>query len=357
MTRYKLSVIPITGIHIGTGDEISPLEYTIVSEENKDIFRRFQPEKILAGFSEGQKNRLDKLIDNNKIQEIMALFHQHVTEENCLYECDISQDEAMEYYDKINDLRNQLIISEMYRDRGHFQPVIPGSSLKGAIRTAIINQLSPSGKQYGQRDEYYLVKDSLKKDNAFNDPFRSVRITDCPVKGQKIQSIQRFINFKENRNNGQDFTDKMRMVMEVIRGKLMGGDSSAEGYLDIDERLNRIQSEIKKWRPSPVKIDLKMIIHACNQFFMKNMEAEHRKFYENSMYKRLSDISHTMINWTKEKIQKKNCCLIRLGRFSHVENVTEEKYRNPKTKKGYGNTRTLMNKEFPTGWAILEMEE
>lgn len=52
--------------------------------------------------------------------------------------------------------------------------------------------------------------------------------------------------------------------------------------------------------------------------------------------------------------------LIRIGRWSHVEAVTVEKYRQPKSNKGYGRTRTLFEYEgahYPMGWCTYTLEE
>jgi len=92
---------------------------------------------------------------------------------------------------------------------------------------------------------------------------------------------------------------------------------------------------------------------ACNRFYREKLEMEHRKFYRNSSLERFSKALIDMV-------MEKNAFLLRVGRFSGVESVTLDEYRNPKTpgKKGkWGTSRNVAEGMYPMGWVKVTVEE
>jgi len=78
---------------------------------------------------------------------------------------------------------------------------------------------------------------------------------------------------------------------------------------------------------------------------------EHNKFYKNSI---ISNSSEALLN---EEIED-NSFLIRVGRFSGVESVTLDNYRNPRPPgKGiWGKSRNLAQMKYPMGWIKVKVE-
>jgi hypothetical protein len=109
------------------------------------------------------------------------------------------------------------------------------------------------------------------------------------------------------------------------------------------------------------KIDLSKLINMMNDFYIPKYKDEMRKFYEkphlSHVKKELSEVTQRIDNL------KSNEALIRVGHFSHVECVTFDEVRKPKTReqKGkslpWGTTRTLANGKIPFGWAVLRFLE
>jgi hypothetical protein len=88
-------------------------------------------------------------------------------------------------------------------------------------------------------------------------------------------------------------------------------------------------------------------------FYKDKMEQEHKIFYKGSEVEKISD---QLLNISFDD----NSFLLRLGRFSGVESVTLDKYRNPKPsgkKSVWGTSRNLAEGLFPIGWIKVTVSE
>lgn len=359
--KYRIRIRPITAIHIGTGDLIDPSQYSIIQNNQKYFLLRYRPETIINTLNDEERSKFNQLLDKDDYSKITLFLHDKVNLNNALYVCETTENQGLEFNKKRNNLNdNRLMIHAIYRNQQSLEPVIPGSSIKGAIRTAVINQISneePTSnyKRVGELEfesEILGYNKDIKKD-----PFRCLAVGDCTVHGKNRQFIIPYVNFKENRLKGDDFIEKMRNVNEAIRGYLFNGD--AYGDFDLTIRQELLKSSIESNYGSfqfkmQEQFSISNLFKACSNFYTHQIKNEIDKFYKNSKHKKLRE---TAENLTKEieKIDGKTECLIRLGRFSQVESVTVNKYRRPKAKNGYGNTRTLVNSLFPGGLAMLEL--
>ncbi|MBU4486121.1 MAG: hypothetical protein KKD38_04265, partial [Candidatus Delongbacteria bacterium] len=59
MARYKITVIPLTNVHIGTGEEIDLLHYSVIDGE----FWRFNPDSVISYLDDEVKQELYEYID------------------------------------------------------------------------------------------------------------------------------------------------------------------------------------------------------------------------------------------------------------------------------------------------------
>ena len=83
------------------------------------------------------------------------------------------------------------------------------------------------------------------------------------------------------------------------------------------------------------------------------MEKEHEKFYKNSEVEKYSkQLLSTILD--------NDSFLVRVGRFSGVESVTLDNYRNPKppgNKTTWGTSRNLAESKYPMGWIKVTIYE
>jgi len=345
MSKYQIKAEPLTAIHIGTGKTLSPLEYYIKENGNNTYeLKRFKLEKIISTLPEKKRKTFNSLLDENDILKIRKFINNNISEECVVYHSPVSKSVYFAYRDKLNDMNNQLLIEEIYRDQRSFSPIIPGSSIKGAIRTAILSRL---GESFQQLNGKFAEKDILGFKNAKDDPFRALQVSDCIISGDNKEYISDFVNFKENRNNSMDFAS-MQMFNEQIRGKLLKGDAIGSFEIILNEGLFSISTPLNSWDPIKSSFSIADIMFACNYFYSRQLENEYNKFYRNSKYAELKD--HVDLIIEEFNSLKNNECIIRLGRFSQVESITIEKHRKPWNEKGYGQTRTLSEEKYSMGW-------
>ena len=141
---YKIKIEPLTAVHIGTGNSLSLLDYKL-SKTSSGLrkYVRFSSDSILNRIATDEKLRHDfeAMTLNNDMKTIQNFFHLNMKNEDVSYLC-LPTKEFEEKYDinvKKDPLQNACEVQEMYRPSEKSFPTIPGSSIKGAIRTALVD--------------------------------------------------------------------------------------------------------------------------------------------------------------------------------------------------------------------------
>lgn len=389
--RYKLTIEPITPVHIGTGDELTPLDYTVNSKLGKldfgrNMYLKFSSDRILNRLIESGNTRLVTQFENASVQgnmkELQRFFQENFSSIDDLdYPCEVTKGFANRYsanrgkdpYD------NAAKVYQIYRPEGLKTPVIPGSSLKGAIRTAVLNSIlyHISDEEYkalkDDFDRFRNDKDKSKFEarlqkvllgsytDAKDDPFRAVQIADCTFPAKNSQIVGELYNVSLNPKEEKIESLGIQILAESIKGLLLGASTKAETTLLIDTDLLGT-NQIKK------KISAQEIVKSCNDFFEEQFYLEFKKFYEGAI-----DDSCDLIDKLDATIsdivnKNDNSFVVRVGRWSQVEFVTfGSDFRNPKTPKGkdgkpkgWGGTRTLFDFDgqyLPMGWCKCTIEK
>jgi len=253
-------------------------------------------------------------------------------------------------------------INQVYFNKIKGEPYIPGSSIKGAIRTAILEkmrqQLEEEGIQLSPEKQSYKYKKTpdfeteIYSKGKFNhhsvkdDPFKFLKISDFHLKSSKLNLDKVDINssdipFFSTMTDAECFSEN-----EVV----------AKGTISISSDI--VNSPLREFS------NLDSIFKACNEFFVNNfnkkknrpqvwIDFEKRKIIISKLRSVLEDSSSN----TK--------FLIRIGHFSGIENITYNVLQNPeinwkiKNKKvnfECSNARSLVE-GFPLGYCALYKEE
>lgn len=403
--KYSIIIEPLTAVHIGTGEELTPLDYTLAPgktqrDNSKMMYWKFSPDKIIDRLIKNGESRKLSLLDSysgaGNMKE-MRKFYQ----ENCVlpddmdYLCDTTA-AFRRVYEQNKDkdpVDNASVVNQIYRPKGKKGPVIPGSSFKGAVRTALLNY-NLSGipdKEYteavdefnkeksGMRHDYRKLNNSLQSfafgepfdvnrhTDAKTDPMRSVLFADAAFPVANTQTVGMMKNISYDKANEElKAIDKLQMIAEMIQGTLIGGKASSEMISAIDEDLQHavIENEKKSFAIDK-HISMQEICAACNDFYLQEFNNEYEKFYKPCVdgVKIVNELRQIL----QTSVAMPHTFIIRIGRWSQVEFVTfEDNFRNPKTpvRKGkqqsYGGTRTVLdyNGEYvPMGWCRCTVKE
>ncbi|MDR2580743.1 MAG: RAMP superfamily CRISPR-associated protein [Fibromonadaceae bacterium] len=265
------------------------------------------------------------------MKELQKLFQSKCTKEDIDYKSKITKHFLNKYEEnsKKDPLQNAAKILEMYRSKNDFVPIIPGSSIKGAIRTAVLDE-----------------KGKNKENKEDNELFRSLAIADCTFSSEStiVGAMQMLNKYGEKKAD-------MQILADVILGSCIG-DRNFSGEIDlmIYEKLQKCLS-----------IDL--IRKKCNEFYLREFDKEYEKFYK----KKENEEQYKVIKWLKKELdgieKKEDSFVIRLGRWSQVEFVTFQD-RKPLTRRGkdgkplpHGTTRTVFMYSgyfVPMGWCVCK---
>lgn len=374
---YKLTVEPITPIHIGTGNILTPLEYKTILTKAGNRYVRFSSDSILSRIATDKNLALEfeKITQSNDMKKYHEFFDKNCSSDDVLYTCLVTDEFRKKYFEnkQKDPTQNAAQVYEIFRDADSPHPVIPGSSLKGSIRTAVLQGLlnQVSDNDYNKlEDEFNFLKDNQKKSfdlklqkkilqctDAKTDPFRAIEIADCKFDGRNGQIVGLVKNISALKNGELKAIEKLQIQIEAIFGSMIGSDKISESALRINENLQNLNGVSKR-------ITIKDIIDFCNDFYINQFEEEYENFYKNAYDK--VDLISKLKMILNNSVKEKNTFILRVGRFSQLEFVTMEDnfraYWDTKKKciKEKGGTRTVFDYDgqyIPLGWCKCKVEE
>lgn len=364
MKRFKIRLEILTPTHIGTGEVYEPLSFFVRKDENALFEVDFEKFCELITKNEEMRNKLISYARSG-MKGIIKLYRIFEKLCNRFYEngignfikrkINIFPDFVNHYYDLVNipdekleKLSEEELIGKFKRFEIHRiaisqsnEPYIPGSSLKGSIRTAVLNlrkgflkRKSPEDyKENKTYDGKRLERDILNYEGPKDDPFKSVKISDL----FPVNSCETEIVYAVNRKKTGERASGPYQMLEVIReGAIF------EGILSLESSPN-IKSPVNK----------KEIEEALKEFYGKEFKNEIKII--NKLNLKLN------VNLPEDGI------ILRIGRHSGAECITIEGFRRIKVKTRAGfkilsNSTTIwlasedrrgFNLIAPFGWAKL----
>lgn len=149
-TTWDLAITPLAPVHIGTGEDYEPTQYVI---DGQGLYS-FSPAAALRALPEAARGDLLRILSGEPtvelLKQVQGFFHRQA--ERLIPEAEqvipVLPTIAAEYANRVGktaqkerdrDIINQLRIARTYGDAAMGRPILPGSSLKGAIRTALLD--------------------------------------------------------------------------------------------------------------------------------------------------------------------------------------------------------------------------
>lgn len=155
LNNYKLKLTTLSPVHIGTGDVYDPTNYII--DENK--LYKFDEVLFYKSLDVTSKKKFDTKINSNDYMQIIDFYKSKKQEAKSIsyFECQVSSQVQTAYNKQINKdgtrNSNQLQIDTTFKNPNTFRAIIPGSSIKGMIGTAM--------KIYPRKIEEYYIRQNL----------------------------------------------------------------------------------------------------------------------------------------------------------------------------------------------------
>lgn len=287
--RKTIKLQTLTPVHIGSG-EILKENFDYIKDnrfvyilDSKKLFKQLEEK----GFSE---DKLTNALTQGNIKAIVDKYLSNILVTNyCIRKIQITPNQREKFKD---GLREQI-----YDGLG--KPYIPGSSIKGAIRTVLMSYLLLQQKQNGI---------NFKPDSILGDIMRYLQVSDVLFEDGCTDALN-MINLNIRTNNSFEDTSKKQLVEAITKDK--------ESSLII---------KISDTQKFQVANSIEGLFHLINHHTKRILNNEINFWYDYTAYDN-STIVQDYINACK-RINKEinaiatNSCILRLGHANGWKFIT-----------------------------------
>jgi CRISPR-associated protein Csm5 len=386
LSRHTMALTPLSPIHIGCGEDFEPTNYVIDAEQK--LLYGFDPSRAIL--PEALVKELTELGEKGNWLGIQNFFRNHQEHFKPLAQIlmPVADGVAMDYRKNIGKVTNveadgKQVINRLSIER-HIHsrniPYIPGSSLKGALRTAWMDRLNerrPVTDKDEKKNSSKLAKRLLKGDFSTS-PLRLLKIGDLmPTDGVTrciLYAVNRYKRPKTDANKKPKgvtarkeciLPGQYRALMGEIALQSLGGKGILNG-----EKRNVPQQDM---RPN-----LAQIARDCNDYHLPRLREELAEMEKTGLVNPAWKNAMEMLlkETLAEHLKSGRVMLVRIGRYGGAGSKTltetadikimlgkdetgRQQYEfRPKTTTYWLAAQTSDDQKhmIPFGWAILEID-
>lgn len=352
--RFPIALTPLSPIHIGCGEYYDPTEYLV-----KDgVLFAFEP--ISVNLKPNEFQELGKIAKAASTKDLALFYQKHSDLYMPMTKSLVPVAQGFESnYRKmfpVNTGRNVKPIKKnetnqcladrtayLYGKDGLSQAYVPGSGIKGAIHTSLLDRVNHSQPR-DKKDDL----DKLVLRGTFSDsPMKQIKVSDFLCQGEFTATRILFANRVKKTLSvyGQGIPNYFECVMPG-QYRLYHGEIA----LEVSSNGNQYAYQ-----------SLKEVFADLNRYYLKRFEKESRYDYSN---KWLQGMRTLLLN-IQDRLENGTIALIQLGKNGGAENkVLHEGIAKIKRGKfGESSTTTTVWKCdcegqcLPFGWAILELND
>jgi CRISPR-associated protein Csm5 len=281
--RIECRLQVLTPVHVGCDDVYEPTGFVV--DEGKDRLIVFDPTNFIQGLDEDEREQFSTICKKGTIESIIEVYRfmqNRPAEGRTVNLCRGFSDEYRRVL-KLSprDARTQLNRFEIKRTAfcpSDNRPYIPGSAIKGALRTAYLNALAQKGpadrldlpqgrdRRPGRDDRHKALESKLlsldkvqPKDRISQDPFRMVKVSDFMPVGKSETKIMYAVNWKKSPSGGEG-----RGPYQILEVVMPGTSFVGEIRVDTPQTKYAVS----------MAFDLKGIIAGCRLFFENENQRE-----------------------------------------------------------------------------------
>lgn len=375
LNHYTLKYTPLSPVNIGADESYEPGNYVI--DEEAGALYSFDSRAALFGLSDSERQQLLAIVngkpDDIMLTKVQAFFHNHrekllayampavptASGVKSLYEKRIGK--TAQHESQGRRVINKLEIERTFYNPVDGTPLLPGSSIKGAIRTALLDDINNEKPLIDRNERNQQLQERLLEGKFHTDPMRLVSIGDAGWHGKANKPACQ-VQFAVNRKRKPVFKD----------GKLVQSQAEASNLYQLLEcitphhyqsftgslTLHNTQSVAQDNRKLPKRHlhwTAKDLANACNSFYMGLFWQELNAMKELNYLK--SDWAGKMEQLLGDGLLKRlndgDAFLLRLGRHSGGEALTLNGVRSIKIMQGRGE-KPIWEKQPKTWWLAAD---
>lgn len=391
LATYRLDITTLSPVHIGTGQVYDTNSYVIEG----DTLHHFDTAAAMTALSATDRDKLLALVSRSGsdalLREVQRFFHdrRETLMAHATLRLPVLQGVADLYHSRIGKVANHedgggKVINKLAVERNAYdpvrnRPVLYGSSLKGAMRTAVLEGINDSRRlqkvedrrTQRQRDENSLELQQrllgYRVGKFENDPFRLLQIGDAAWSaGDELPAGE--VLFAVNRkrapvtdqhgNLRASRADNLYQTLECVPGSRFRAFAASLVAQDVGHLSGASGSKV----PAPDRrFGIDALTHHCNAFYLPILERElaqlrERGYVSAHWAKSMADLLHGPLG---AALNQRRAFLLRVGRHSGAESVTLNGVRSIKILKGMDeNGRQKFDYEsMPLTWWLAASDE
>lgn len=367
LSRYETIISTLSPVHIGCGEDYEPTNYVI----HDKALHYFGEATLASVLSDSDRKDLLTLIDSqNALSSIQSFIYKKrdkILATGKTRAIPIADSAVRTYEQRIgrvahagNGAINQLEI-ERTSYHPHAQlPYLPGSSIKGAIRTALLNselqkRTDLHGIQWDKKKAKEVETDLLG--GKFNtDPLRLIKVGDANYQlkeGRPASQIRWQINKAKKQRDGQETRASMQTLLECIPEKQ---GMNFRGQLSLQANIVH-QNKRGESVSASFEYDITALVNACNNYYLKEWQKER------GIIDKLGLANKGWLEWMDRMLAaegsfgklmaENNGMLLRVGKHSGAESITLDDIAQIKIMGGRGRPDRYQS-ETTTLWLASE---
>jgi len=278
MNMCRFEITPLTPLHIGIGETLYPYEYAFA---NRRLYR-FDLTRLVDDLNEDKRRQISEIIALDDADGMMLRLRDFVSaqfdwiKDHNEYVIPASTRAETFLRERWGNAQSthELTVAPSIRANG--LPFIPGSSLKGALRTALLFKRAPNliRVNRGENVEDHFLRggfDQVRDNQVRDDWLRFLKVGDAENLAAHAEPITqlRVIERFTRGDNGAAGTSSMPQLIEVIR----------ENGFCFSHRVV-VDEEGQKRVFGAVRFTLQEILDACREFGVRHWQGESVFFRE-----------------------------------------------------------------------------
>ncbi|MCK9607782.1 MAG: RAMP superfamily CRISPR-associated protein [Methylomonas sp.] len=370
--HYTLKYTPLSPVNIGADESYEPGNYVI--DTDAGALYGFDSRAAIAGLSVSEKKRLLAIVngrpDDDMLTKVQAFFHDNRDNLLAFARAPIPTAQGVKslYEKRIgktaqHEGQGKRVINKLEIDRTFYNPIdgnplLPGSSIKGAIRTALLDQCNNGNTHRGQNLRNQQLQEQLFQGKFDTDPMRLVAVGDAAWQGHADKpacQVQFAVNRKrkpvvdERGNLRPSMGENLYQLLECIAPHQY---QSFHGSLT----LHTPQALLKNSNKLPkIHWTMQDIAKACNAFYMGLFWRELAEIKERNYINPdwIRQIENLLENGLLSRLNAGQAFLLRFGRHSGSEALTLDGVRSIRIMQGKGQP-SKQEKQPKTWWLAAD---
>ena len=329
-----VQITTLSPVQLGSGEDFYPTNYVITDEGWLHHFDELALSYALKGNLSKLSNALESQRGDDMILSIQRLIREYSKDLSKLafYSLPVSQGFLSFYKSRIGQVAqretgnkrvvNRLQISRTFIHPHKHVPVIPGSALKGAIRTAIVNELAQHElvelkRLASDRQGSKKVQEKVLGYSRVNeDPMKFFKVSDAEYQNSYLPTEIMFsVSRKRKPKANYEPAEGVSTYMEVISPYRFQAFTSDLRFVEaMDHQQN-----------SPIPSSFAEVAKVCNAYYLPKLKLELEQLSQQADYldsNYVAAINHLIESEWETMLKANKIFVLRLGKFSGAQDKT-----------------------------------